>query len=99
MPDGESPRLVLTLGRTEEHVEAVLNEFRRNRNVNFASLLDNIAETDASRVSFPYRGYTVIGGEEDERIIMDVNIFLLLFLVLKYEDKVSFGIINSFVIL
>lgn len=79
---GAPPRLMLVSGRTEEHVEKVLSEFQANRHSHFASLIDNINEYESSTVSYPYRGYTIVGGiSEGERQNLNVSLYFSLLLL------------------
>ncbi|PKU32508.1 fatty acid synthase [Limosa lapponica baueri] len=66
------PRLVQICGRTQEAVEILIQESRKNGGCSpFLSLLSDISAVPAS--SMPYRGYTLVGTESDIQEVQQVQ--------------------------
>ncbi|KAM6245512.1 fatty acid synthase [Porphyrio hochstetteri] len=66
------PRLVQLCGRTQEAVEVLIEESRKQeKNTPFLSLLSDISTIPVS--SMPYRGYTLVGTESDIKEIQQVQ--------------------------
>ncbi|XP_054249700.1 fatty acid synthase [Indicator indicator] len=65
-------RLVQVCGRTPEAVETLIQESRKHVGCNaYLSLLNEISSVSAS--SMPYRGYTLVGSEDDIREVQQVQ--------------------------
>ncbi|KAM9371273.1 fatty acid synthase [Phaethornis superciliosus] len=66
------PRLVQVCGRTQEAVEILIQESRKHGGCSpFVSLLNDISAIPVS--SMPYRGYTLVGTENDIQEIQQVQ--------------------------
>ncbi|NXK65451.1 FAS synthase, partial [Sylvietta virens] len=67
-----TPRLVQISGRTQEAVETLIQESRKNGECSpFVSLLSDISAVPVS--SMPYRGYTLVGTKSDIKEVQQVQ--------------------------
>ncbi|XP_011371965.1 fatty acid synthase [Pteropus vampyrus] len=70
-PHAALPRLLLASGRTPEAVQALLEQgHRHSQNLAFVSMLNDIAVATPS--AMPFRGCTVLGGEDGGREVQQV---------------------------
>ncbi|KAM5309029.1 fatty acid synthase [Glossophaga mutica] len=70
-PHAALPRLLLASGRTEEAVQALLEQGQQHgQNLAFVSMLNDIAVTPVA--SMPFRGFTTLGGGEGGQVVQQV---------------------------